>query len=464
MLAGRKLLLADDSITIQKIVALTFADEGIQVVAVGNGAEAIEILEEISPDIVLADVFMPRKSGYQVCEHIKQTEKLKHIPVMLLVGSFEPFDEAEARRVGADDVLTKPFQSIRTLVEKVGELMERKAVAAPLEGVSVIAPETTPGEESSRLSIQEFEAKPVERAFSTSEQEANTMELPPPELIPPPEEPMSTEELKITTADTQPLLPEMLPDIAQSRSEKVSDVQAVWEAETMHTNFDNKVSHEPSEGFGEALLDLSHFEPAGFLRADDMVLDLDFPSDTPEVLSSPPTEVQTVAALGTATESPAVVPDFPSSLIGETVDFSVPSRETAFGQVQPGAPQFVEAAYVEVVDVDEGTIPEAETSWITAELAQPVQEFERPGQVGEPELARDQSPELSSVEDAGISAPAGRPVTLEQLSPEVVNAIAHRVVEQLSEKVVQEIAWEVVPQLAELMIKRMLEGLEAQNN
>ena len=75
------------------------------------------------PDVVLADVFMPQMNGYEVCEYIKQNEKLKHIPVMLLVGSFEPFDEAEARRVGADDTLTKPFQSIRRLIDKVGALV-----------------------------------------------------------------------------------------------------------------------------------------------------------------------------------------------------------------------------------------------------------------------------------------------------------------------------------------------------
>ena len=67
---------------------------------------------------------MPQVNGYELCEYIKQNEKLKHIPVMLLVGSFEPFNESEARRVGADDTLTKPFQSIRRLLEKVGLLAE----------------------------------------------------------------------------------------------------------------------------------------------------------------------------------------------------------------------------------------------------------------------------------------------------------------------------------------------------
>ena len=130
MVTGRKLLLADDSATIQKVVDLTFSDEGLEVITVSDGQQAIEKLDEITPDIVLADVFMPGLNGYQVCEYIKRTERFSHIPVMLLVGSFEPFDEAEARRVGADDYLTKPFQSIRTLIGKVGTLLSGGSAAS----------------------------------------------------------------------------------------------------------------------------------------------------------------------------------------------------------------------------------------------------------------------------------------------------------------------------------------------
>jgi CheY-like chemotaxis protein len=120
----RKLLLADDSITIQKVVNLTFADEGIEVITVSDGNEAIEKIAEFKPDLVMADVNMPGLSGYQICEMIKRDEKTRQIPVILLVGSFEPFDEAEAGRVGANDFLTKPFQSIRQLVNKVTNLLE----------------------------------------------------------------------------------------------------------------------------------------------------------------------------------------------------------------------------------------------------------------------------------------------------------------------------------------------------
>jgi CheY-like chemotaxis protein len=117
-----RILLADDSITIQKVVSLTFADEGIEVVAVSNGEMAARRLEEVNPDLVLADIFMPGKNGYELCEAIKTDSKFCKVPVVLLVGAFEPFDQVEARRVQADAHLTKPFES-RTLVETVRKLL-----------------------------------------------------------------------------------------------------------------------------------------------------------------------------------------------------------------------------------------------------------------------------------------------------------------------------------------------------
>src|SRR5437867_1586566 len=117
-----RILLADDSITIQKVVNLTFADEGIEVVAVSNGDLAERRLAEVAPDLVLADIFMPGKNGYELCESIKENPQFQNVPVVLLVGAFEPFDQAEARRVRADAHLTKPFES-RTLVETVRRLV-----------------------------------------------------------------------------------------------------------------------------------------------------------------------------------------------------------------------------------------------------------------------------------------------------------------------------------------------------
>src|ERR1041384_5392221 len=125
LIAGRKLLLADDSAAVHKVIELTFADEGMEVVSVGDGLLALEELEHTTPDVILADAFMPGLNGYDLCRSIKDDKRFAQIPVMLLVSSFAPFDEGAAQRAGANDVMTKPFQSIRQLVNRVGSQIGR---------------------------------------------------------------------------------------------------------------------------------------------------------------------------------------------------------------------------------------------------------------------------------------------------------------------------------------------------
>jgi CheY-like chemotaxis protein len=119
---GHKLLLADDSVTIQRVIELTFADEDVQVVAVGDGQQAIERAERERPDIVLADVGMPERDGYEVAAFIKGSPTLSHVPVVLLTGAFEPIDETRARAVGCDGVLVKPFEP-QMVISRVKDLL-----------------------------------------------------------------------------------------------------------------------------------------------------------------------------------------------------------------------------------------------------------------------------------------------------------------------------------------------------
>lgn len=356
MLAGRKLLLADDSATIQKVIDLTFADEGVRVVAVGSGREAIDQLLEVEPDIVLADVFMPSPNGYEVCEYVKTNEKLKHIPVMLLVGSFEPFDEAEARRVGADDILTKPFQSIRRLIDRVGALVGSPPVV---------------------------------------EKERPTAELPRVEEPEEEEVRLDTTELEVTTADTLPL------------DEEIA-AQSLPREEKMETRNDSDV-----------LLDLGEYEPVGASAADDeFVLDLD--------------------------EEPAYEPAPMRAFVEPQVKEAVAAA--ASGYESNYQPEVHSSAFAETQEV-----PYASEATYQSEV--PYASEEHDVAVAEPE------PMFAEPASAPVS-PASS-ISADQLSPEMIEAIARRVVEMMSDKVVREIAWEVVPDLAELLIKRQLEERQA---
>jgi CheY-like chemotaxis protein len=116
------LLLADDSVTIQRVIELTFADEDITVVAVSDGDQAIGRIEADPPDIVLVDIGMPGKSGYEVARHVKQSPRLQHIPVLLLAGAFEPVDQAKAMAAGCNGVLAKPFEP-QLVIARVRELL-----------------------------------------------------------------------------------------------------------------------------------------------------------------------------------------------------------------------------------------------------------------------------------------------------------------------------------------------------
>jgi CheY-like chemotaxis protein len=156
----KKILLADDSITIQKVVELTFSDGDYEVTAVNNGAKAVQKLAEMRPDIILSDIIMPEKNGYEVCEYVKSHPDFRNIPVVLLTGTFEPFDPDRAEKAGCDAVVTKPFES-QSLIHKVEELIAQ-AQSAP-----AAAPEPEP-EAAASPWMDDTAAEAAPSAFSTA--------------------------------------------------------------------------------------------------------------------------------------------------------------------------------------------------------------------------------------------------------------------------------------------------------
>lgn len=122
---AKTLLLADDSVTIQRVIELTFAHEDVRVVAVADGKRAIEFISVERPDIVVADVGVGEVDGYGIVAHMKKSAALRDIPVLLLAGAFEPVDESRVRASGCDGILIKPFEP-QQLVGRVKELLAER--------------------------------------------------------------------------------------------------------------------------------------------------------------------------------------------------------------------------------------------------------------------------------------------------------------------------------------------------
>ncbi len=447
MLTGRKLLVADDSVAIQKVVDLTFTDEGMEVTVVGDGDQARDRLEEIAPDIVLADSLMPGVDGYELCRIIRQSERLREIPVILLVGSFEPFNEAEARLAGASDIVTKPFQSIRDLVGRVGSLLGKKSEDAGaanqhstlgLGRTDEEAPTASADYQPKEPDLKVFVEAPSPDDESMKDTNLSVMV----EAAPIPEhEPAESAgascatDLELQTADTRKL--ERIDDEdAGVTSEPVlyaqDDTIEIEPVREMDASMDvGDVAAKPSwhnveveqpaapppsaDVFSDTLLDLGEFDNTA-IRAvdDDVVLDLDF-------------------------EAPAPLSEtWPESVVG-----SLATRADA-----NGSPNRLRTSAVGVAEAPPG----AERAAKTEVQVEPQTEVPQQGVVPQPA----QVAPISSSEAEG-AAPAPQTANVSALWPETVDAIARRLVEQMSEKIVREIVWEVVPELAELLIKQRLD-------
>jgi CheY-like chemotaxis protein len=480
LLAGRKMLVADNSVTVRKIVDLTFSDEGVQVVTATTGDEAVERLGEgDAPDIVLAHVSLPGNyNGYQLCEYVKADGRFRHIPVLLLVGTFEPFNEAEARRVGADDVLTKPFQSIRDLVGRVGSLVSGRkedreeskqndasspertaeseethspAAFAETQEIALPTPPTITTNEE-RTAFEEERSEPEiadigstdDQMIEITDDESLMLEANAPRYE---EDERMTPTLEMTTDDFEQ--PDFVSNVSsdenffqQTESDadeiemRASGIKANDDAESFTTQ-DEQVYMSGDPEIGDSLVSGKESEDVLFNDNDDH-------QQTAAVSSQPMAEDDTLLDLGDfqSTSTTERQDDFVLDLTQD--EFSSSQSQTGLADdetVEMPNPFADEEVRASVVSSDDAVQP-AETNEANIVSSASPESFPSPP------VFEDNS-SLSSNEEGQI--PLG------QLSPEVIDAIARRAIELLSDRVVREIAWEVVPDLAELIIKRRLE-------
>jgi CheY-like chemotaxis protein len=132
-----RILLVDDSPHAQRIGERILSEEGYEVVTVSNADSALIRLEDVDPDVVVADTVMPGRTGYEICQFLKMSPRHRHVRVILTAGAIETFDEEQTRRAEADATLKKPFEAtallrvIKPLAEAAAESRAKSGAASP---------------------------------------------------------------------------------------------------------------------------------------------------------------------------------------------------------------------------------------------------------------------------------------------------------------------------------------------
>jgi len=159
-----KILLADDSMTAQKLGQKILTDAGHEVIAVSNGAAAFKRIGEHNPDLLLLDVFMPGYSGPEVCQKVRAAGSTT--PVLLTVGQMEHFDPADAEKVKADGVIVKPFvaKDLEDLVAKIEQKLKAPPAAQPYQDTQKI-----PAQEFQDASYEEWKVTADDHAGEPAE-------------------------------------------------------------------------------------------------------------------------------------------------------------------------------------------------------------------------------------------------------------------------------------------------------
>lgn len=121
---GKKILVVEDEKTLLKLESVLLKSKGYRVTGATSGTEALALVQRERPDLVLLDVMLPGMDGFKVCQHLKEAPETRDIPVVMLTSRTRQEDIARGREVGADEYITKPFQSAqvtRTVARLLGE-------------------------------------------------------------------------------------------------------------------------------------------------------------------------------------------------------------------------------------------------------------------------------------------------------------------------------------------------------
>jgi CheY-like chemotaxis protein len=460
---SKKLLLADDSITIQKVIGITFANEDYELTVVDNGNAALEKAREVHPDLVLADVFMPGRNGYELCSAIKQDPALSRVPVLLLTGTFEPFDEDKAKNAGADSWIAKPFES-QTLIDRVEQLLS----AAPAATAEAVAPAVQVETVETVETIEHNEAVAAELSAAGWD-DPEVPEPTPSAPLPPAEEDIWSS-IAFDEEDLQPAAPELeeeflfeeetFSEVPEPAAQTISPPSPSAPSTPEPAPADETVAlaeaEEPDWGdFEEEILAL---DESDILEAEELVKD----EDEEFVFA-----VEDAAEPAGEDASPAQ--DF--IFEEEPVEAGAGDRlamETAFDDA-PGTIADDGAAEWEFHDEEGGDAlatakPFEAEDWDFDLTDEPATSREPMS----PAASTSPGPEAAAVASAEtIVSPTPLPGIEEQAASlsesdleKIVEQMVGAVIERLANRTLEKVAWEVVPDLAESLIREEIRKIK----
>ncbi len=439
---SKKLLLADDSLTIQKVVGIVFANLDYQLLTADNGDAALDLARKEFPDLVIADIGMPGKDGLELCREMKSDSALSSIPVLLLPGAFENFDEGKALEAGASGWITKPFES-QSLIDKVAEVL----AAAPQKGSA-----PTPVAEPESV----FEPEPDSQAGVAIEPQP------------------AVEEDGISFEEPE-------------AEEEIATDDDIWDAVTFE---EEDLQGEPAE------LPAAGQTPEPAFGGDAIQFEDPAPAveEVPAVIEDPAPAVEDFSFVD---DAPSGVTEEPSGEIAEPVEEILDLGEDDILELDEDAiveeveeeAGFEEIAEEDALDevVEEDALDEVAEEAIVEEVEEepfdfsaggdtaPIATFDAPAATSvdfsapepvEAEAVEENEAEpvpAASFESASEIAPAAAPgpvaveEQLRRLDEDEMEAVIRKVatplIEKLAAEMLEQVVWEVVPDLAESMIK-----------
>ncbi|MDD2366844.1 MAG: response regulator [Desulfuromonadaceae bacterium] len=425
-----KVLVADDSITIQKVIGIIFGGDEYSLTVVDNGKSAVDKAIEITPDILLIDALMPGMTGYEVSETVRSIPSLSCKPILILTGSFEPFDEEKARKCGADDFIAKPFES-QQIISKVKELL-------------VTGRERELKSQSAPATVAETPVQPIQPAVNAAPPAAPSITPPAPQQVEQPAAPADIwgaftpeiEQPQQTFSEEKPA-PALEPDVFAIVNEE-SDTEIIQSSSKTvsptHTGSQWVPVEESTFEFGETVATppASVFTEEAFTVAEPSFADIAF-EETP--LTPPPAFTAPEPAF-TAPEPAFTAPE-PAFTAPEPA-FTAP--EPAFTEPEPAfAPPAGDIADFSAVS-QEFVLPVTPPEPFTP-LADPTPILNHTAVAPAPEI-----PAVTKTKDTLPTA-----ISEEQLKAALASA---------SKDLIERIVWEVVPDLAEAMIREAIRKIK----